>query len=197
MTLRDAAACVGIFAAAATPGCRSPQPVPAPPPGARHLATLEEDARQGRTTTAETLLLAKAWIAGGDHQKALALLDRLTVTDATLENRRQILRGLSLEGLMWNADAWTAYEAALAAVPEDPAALLREAAYSFRSGELVRALNYARQSLARQPGNPEGYFLLYALESDAQARDRALLNLIGADGPDGPWATRALSYRGR
>jgi tetratricopeptide (TPR) repeat protein len=189
---------LGLVLAAIT-SCRGADraSAPTPPQTPPNLAALEADLQQGRASAADNLLLAKVWIDGGRYQNALDLLDRLKVVEPALENRRQILRGLALEGLVRSADAWSAYEAALAAVPDDPAAILREAAYSFRSGDAVRALRYVQRSLARAPGSAEGYYLVYVLETDAQARDRALVNLIGADGPDGPWATRALAYRGR
>src|SRR5262245_15129837 len=174
---------LAVVLASAIAGCRSGGQPPAPPQAPPNLSELEEDVRQGRASPEENLLLAKARIDGGRHQDALDLLDRLKPANGLIENRRQILRGLSLEGLNRSAGAWAAYEAALAAVPDDPAALLREAAFAFTSGDSERALRFATLSLSRQPGNPEGYYLLYVLEPDPAARHRALVNLIGTDGP--------------
>lgn len=197
MIARSAAALFGILLMASALACRSSSGPPPAPAATQNLAALEDDARQGRTTAEENLLLAKAWVNSGAHQKALDLLDTLTSGDQTFQNRRHILRGQALEGTDRRADAWSAYEAALAAVPGDASALLREAAFSYRAGDGVRALRLAQQSLSRQPGNPEAYYLLYVLETDTAARNRALLNLAATDGPDGPWTARAIADRPR
>ena len=156
---------------------------------------LAADAEKGLTTPEENLLLAKSWIAVGEYRRALRLLDAQTLSDPLLVNRKEILRGLCFEGLIENAGAWNAYEAARSALPDDASALVREATYAYRSGDTVRAENLARQALSIQPGNPEPLYYLYLLEFDPAARASILVRLIGIDGPNGAWTLRALTAR--
>jgi Flp pilus assembly protein TadD len=162
---------------------------------AQPIKQLEADVRAGQASTEDVLLLAKNRITARQFKPALQLLDSVSVSDPAQEVSRQILRGLCFEGLVSNAEAAAAYDQALTAVPDDPAALLRLGVLAYRTGDIERARGLLNRSAAAGSGNPEAYYYLYVIERLPDERARALRQLLANDGPNGPWAARALQKR--
>lgn len=161
------------------------------------LAALEDDYLAGRATPEESLLLAKNRIIARRFDAALSLLDGLRVPTARLEAHRQVLRGMSFEGLTRYGDAHAAYDAALTAAPDDPTVLLRQGVLAYHMGDLWKAELYLARAAATMPGNAEAHCYLYTLATSPQDRARELAELLRTDGPNGPWARKALMFRKR
>lgn len=161
--------------------------------GAQTLKQLESAVVSGHAPVEAKLLLAKNWIAAQQYSRALALLDKIPATNAS-EATRQILRGLSCEGLSRNPEAIAAYKLALSAVPNDPSAQLRLGVLEYRLGDAVYARDLITLSVASDRTNPEACYYLYILSGLPADRADALTMLLACDGPDGSWSQRALRY---
>lgn len=133
----------------------------------------------------EQMLKARGQLLQGDAEAALRTLDIVVVSGPGQIAARHVLRGLAFEALPSTAEAFDAYDAALAATPDHPAVLVRIAALSFRMGDRQRARQLASRVADRSPGNAEAQLYIYLLEDDPARASAALQQLLLADGPDG------------
>lgn len=141
-------------------------------------------------------LVARVRLADGRYREALAELDGITANTPEEDAIKLLLLGQSYEGLDDSRSAIAAFRKALSLGPAGSSGLLREAAYHYKWGDLVRARGLLYRYTEMEGGNPEAYYYLFLSEDNAMRKAAAARKLIALDG-SGYWSTQLFKATAR
>lgn len=126
----------------------------------------------------------------GDALRLLASFRPAKPIDIALQS---VLFGQCYEGQSEVAKAHASYDAALAAVPNYPPAMLRKAVLDYRQGDPLRARKRLLLYHDADPGNVECAFYLSLVEPDPAQSSNYRRQVIAHTGPGQTWAQKLMT----